>query len=167
MKLFHVLIATTLLSGAVVVQAEDYQHKASGLQMTLPKGWKVTEKGGRLTITNKDKTVNLVGGVIEKTAAKLILGDIDKFLAKIDGFRDAKVVERSAKEEVNGLEQSWFEGTVAFKDDDGEEEELQWDMTIVSGGKAILFLIGTGKLDENEDTYEKLFESIKKIEEDE
>lgn len=162
-----ILVALVLLGTTAALKAEDFKHQASGLQFSLPKGWKATEKGGRLTIQNKDKSVSLVGGTIEKTAAKLILGNIDKFLSKIDGFGEAKVVEGPTKEEVNGLEQAWYEGTTKIKGDDGETEELQWDMTVVTGGKAVLFLVGTGKLDENEDAYEKLFESIKKIEDDE
>lgn len=35
-------------------------------------------------------------------------------------------------------------------------------MTIVSGGKATLFLVGMGKLDDNEEVYEEFFESITK-----
>jgi hypothetical protein len=69
---------------------------------------------------------------------------------------------------VNGLKQSWYYGTATVKDeDDGTEEEIEWDLTIVSGGKAILFLIGLGKIDDNEKAYEKFFESIKKIKADE
>lgn len=115
MKFRHILVALVLLSGTAAAQAEDYPHKASGLQFSLPKGWSATEKGGRLTIQNKDKSVSLVGGVIEKTAAKLILGNIDKFLSKIDGFGEAKVVDGPTKEEVNGLEQAWYEGTTKIK----------------------------------------------------
>ena len=39
-------------------------------------------------------------------------------------------------------------------------------MTVVSGGKSILFLVGTGALDDNEDAYEAFFESIRKIKSD-
>lgn len=39
-------------------------------------------------------------------------------------------------------------------------------MTVVSGGKAVLFLIGMGALDKNEKVYEKFFESIKKSKDD-
>jgi len=48
------------------------------------------------------------------------------------------------------------------KSADGKTEEIEWDMTIVSGGRQILFLIGIGKLDENEEAYDEFFESIKK-----
>jgi hypothetical protein len=161
---FAPVAAFVVCVAAAAAQAADYTHKPSGLKFTLPEGWICTEQGERLTITNEDKTVALVGGVIEQEASQAIFGDIQKFLASIDGWNNVEVTGGPTKEEADGLELTWYEGTVTIKNDNGAAEELEWDMTIVKGGKQILFLVGTGKLDENEEEYEELFESIEKAE---
>lgn len=162
MKFCQALIALVLLTVAPALNAADYTHKSSGLTFSLPKGWTCTEKGGRITIANKEKTVTCVGDVIPKESAKAIFADIEKFLDTLDGLDDVEVTDGPQKEKVNGLEQAWYEGTASYKNENGKTEEVEWDMTIITGGKAILFLIGIGKLDENEKAYEKFFESIKK-----
>ena len=164
MKTCYAIAAILLLSGATNLNAETYKHEDSGLQFTLPKGWKCTKEDDRINILNKEKTVSIVGGVIEKAAAKAILGDIDEFLSSLDGFDDVEVADGPKKEKVNGLMQSWYEGTASIRMDNGESVNIEWDMTIISGGKNILFLVGTGELDKNEETYETFFESIQKIE---
>jgi hypothetical protein len=166
MKFCHAVIALALLSSTTTLQAADYTHKASGLRFTLPKGWTCTEKNGRLNIDSADKTLSVVGGVIPKESAQAIFADIKKFLDKLDGLDDVEVTGGPDKETVNGLEQAWYEGTASVKDESGKTLEIEWDMTIITGGKAILFLVGTGQLEEHEDAYEEFFESIEKAEVD-
>lgn len=91
-----------------------------------------------------------------------IFDDIETFVDKLDGLDDVEVADGPEKETVNGLEQAWYEGTATCKNDNGKAESIEWDMTIVSGGKDILFLVGMGKLDDNEEVYEEFFESITK-----
>jgi predicted Zn-dependent protease len=162
MRSFHALAVIAVLAAATAIHAEDYTHKASGLKFTLPKGWSCTEKAGRITITNKDKSLTCVGDVIPKESAKAIFADIRKFIDSLEGFDNVDISDGPTKEKVNGLEQAWYEGTMSGKNAAGKEEEIQWDMTIISGGKQILFLIGIGELDENEQAYDEFFESIKK-----
>jgi hypothetical protein len=154
------LIAITWTTASA---SDVYKHEESGLQFQLPKGWTCTEKDNKLFIANKDKSLSCVGGVIPKEAAKAIFADINKFVDSLDGFDDVEVTDGPEKETVNGLEQAWYEGTASYDDDKGTTHEIEWDMTIVSGGKGILFLVGTGALDDNEDDYEAFFESIRKI----
>lgn len=164
MKVAPVLGVAWLLIGVTALMAEEkaeYRHKPSGLKFTLPKGWKCVETAGQIIIQNGDKSVTVVGGVIEKKGAKAVFDNIEKFLAALPNLSDAKVTDGPKKEKVNGLEQSWFEGTGKLKTDDGKTKNIEWDLTVVSGGKGLLFLIGLGKLDKNEKVYEKFFESIK------
>src|SRR5437667_10311969 len=100
---YCLVLAAMLLCGSTTLVAEDYQHKESGLQFKLPKGWTCTEKAGRIDIENKDKTVCLIGGVIPKESAKAIFADIEAFLDKLDGLDDVEVTEGPTKEIVNGL----------------------------------------------------------------
>lgn len=166
MKYCQAVAVMVVLGVAVTVQAEPYKHKASGLQFNLPKGWKCAEKqDGQIIIQNADKTVHLVGGVIDKKTAKEIFDNVDKFLATLEGWKEVKVTDGPKKEKVNDLQQAWFEGTATVKDD-GKDLKIEWDLTVVSGGKNPLFLVGMGQLDKNEKVYEKFFESIKKIEDD-
>jgi hypothetical protein len=164
MKFCFGFVVAALLSAATMLNADEFQHEESGLQFDLPKGWTCTEEDGKISIISKDKTVSIVGGVIEKAAAKAIFDDIDGFLDKLEGFEDVEVTHGPKKEKVNGLEQSWYEGTANVTIGEDEMEEIQWDMTIVKGGKGILFLVGTGDLDKNQKKYEAFFESIEKIE---
>jgi hypothetical protein len=160
----HVLGVALLLVGATALVADEkaeHRHKPSGLKFTLPKGWKCAEDGGKLVIQNPDKSITVVGGVIEKKEAKAVFDNVDKFLATLKILSDIKVTDGPKKEKVNGLEQSWYEGTAKVKTDDGKTKNIEWDLTVVSGGKGLLFLIGLGKLDKNEKVYEKFFESIK------
>lgn len=160
---FCLVLTAVLLCGSATAIAEDYKHKESGLQFKLPKGWTCTEKSGRIEIENKEKTVAIIGGVIPKESAKEIFADIETFLDKLDGLDDVDVTDGPHKEKVNGLQQAWYSGTGTVKnEDDGSDEDIEWDLTIVSGGKAILFLIGLGKIDDNEKAYEKFFQSIRK-----
>jgi hypothetical protein len=115
----------------------------------------------RFQIENKEKTINVIGGVIKKDDAKAVFDNVEKFVAALK-FENAKATEGPKKEEVNGLEQKWYAGKATIKDDAGKEVKIEWDLTVVSGGKANLFLIGFGQLDKNEKVYEKFFESIKK-----
>lgn len=167
MKYCQTVAVLALLSGAATMQAADYQHKASGLQFTVPKGWTCTEKDGTLNIANADKTLHVVGGVIPKEAGQAIFADIEKFLAKLNGLQNLKVTDGPKKEKVNGLEQAWYEGTGTYQDANGKKVKIEWDMTIISGGKGVLFLIGTGDLDKYEEVYEEFFESIQKIKDSE
>ncbi len=164
MKKICIWATVAVVASATALRAEEYTHQASGLKFTLPKGWSCTEAKGRISISNKDKTLWCVGDVIPKESADAIFGDIEKFLGKLEGWGDVEVTDGPQKEKVNGLMQTWYEGTTTIAGKNDESEEMEWDMTIVSGGKAVLFLIGTGKLDENEQAYEKFFESIKKAE---
>jgi hypothetical protein len=164
MKNCRVFAILAMLTMTTMLRAEEYTHTPSGLKFTLPKGWKCIEEKGRLTITNKDKSLYCVGGVIPKEAAKAIFGDIEAFIDKLDGWDDVEVDFGPEKEKVNGLMQTWYEGSAKFASGTGNAEVMQWDMTIVTGGKAVLFLIGTGELDDNIEGYEELFESIKKDE---
>jgi len=166
MKSFAALFTVVIVFCTTVIRAEEFKHQDSGLQFKLPKGWTCTEKDHKIFITNKDKTLNCVGGVIPKESAKAIFADINKFVDSIDGFDDAEVTGGPEKETVNGLEQAWYEGTASYVGKNGEEQEFEWDMTVITGGKKILFLVGTGALDDNEDEYEAFFESIRKIESD-
>ena len=163
MKASCVVAVLAVVSIAWSVGAEEFKHKESGLQFTLPKGWTCTQKDNKILVENKDKTLACAGGVIPKDSAKAIFADIKKFADSIDGFDDVEVTDGPRQETVNGLEQAWYEGTATVTDGQGDEKEIEWDMTIIAGGNAVLILVGTGALDENEEAYEAFFNSIRKI----
>src|SRR5438552_6651140 len=106
MKVCHAVAALVLVCGAVTSNATDYKHQESGLQFSLPQRWTCTEEDDRITITNKDKTLACVGGVIPKESAKAIVKDINACLETLDGFDELEVTEGPEKEHMNGLEQA-------------------------------------------------------------
>src|SRR5688500_16885840 len=162
MKACYAMVGLLVLTAAVAVKGADYTHQESGLTFKLPKGWTCTEKDGKITIENADKSLACVGGVIPQEAGGAIFANIKKFVDELEGLDDAEVTGGPEKETVNGLVQTWYEGTATCLNDAGKETEIEWDMTIVSGGKAVVFFVGMGKLDENEEAYEEFFESSKK-----
>lgn len=166
MKHRAMLIALTLLFATAAAHADTYTHKATGLQFTLPKGWKCTEEKGRILIQNGEKTVHVVGGAIGADDAKAVFADAKKFVSDLPGFSAVKVTEGPKKEKVNDLQQAWYAGSATVKEGD-KEKQIEWDLIIVTGGKTPLFLLGVGQLDKNEKVYEKFFESIQKAKDDE
>src|SRR5262245_15891134 len=100
------------------VNAAEFVHKASGLKFTLPEGWSCKEKKDCLEIQNEDRSVAVVGGVITEDSVKASCADIKTFLDSLDGFDDIEVTGGTEKETVNGLKQTWYEGTATCKDDD-------------------------------------------------
>ena len=80
MKSFAALFTVAIVFCTTGIRAEEFKHQDSGLQFKLPKGWTCTEKEHKIFITNKDKTLNCVGGVIPKESAKAIFADINKFV---------------------------------------------------------------------------------------
>jgi hypothetical protein len=163
MKSCHALVVFFVLTAVTTLGAKEYVHQESGLTFSLPKGWTCTKEGGKITIENGDKSLACVGGVIPQETGKAIFADIKKFVDDLEGLEDAEVTGGPEKETVNGLVQTWYEGTATCLNNAGAETEIEWDMTIVSGGKAVVFFVGMGKLDENEEAYEEFFESIKKV----
>ncbi len=163
MSFLRVMTVLAILAVSTTARSAEFVHEQSGLKFKLPSGWTCTEKDNKLFIESKDRTLSCVGGVIPQASAKAIFADIQKFVDSIDGFGDVEVMEGPERETVNGLEQAWYAGTATLTSN-GEENEIEWDMTIVTGGRAVLFLAGTGDLENNEEAYEEFFESIKKIE---
>ena len=162
MKTCPALLAALVFSLPTFVAASDFTHKPSGLAFTLPEGWECTEDDDGFQIENEDETIVIAGGVIPKESAKAILGDISKFVGSLDGFHDVKVTVGPKAKKVNGLNQTWYQGTTTIKGDDDEMELMQWDLTIVKGGKETLFLIGLGKLEDDADAYSAFFATIEK-----
>ena len=164
MKTCYALAAMVMLSISTFATAEEIQHKPTGLKFSVPKGWTCTQTGDEINIVNADKTVSLAGGVVPKEATQIIFADTKKFLNSLGTLSEVEITEGPEKETANELEQSWYSGTAKIKKDDGTQEEIEWDLVVVSGGKDNLFLVGIGKLDDNEETYEEFFTSFEKAE---
>jgi predicted Zn-dependent protease len=135
-------------------QAEVFTHAGAGLQFDLPDGWKTTPKGDSLEASAPDGLPVVQFDLIAEA-------DIEHY---VDGWAegageslgDLEVTTDAKVEEVNGLHQIYSEGTATL---DGHP--VQWDLTIVKGGKKVLAVMALG---ENLDgkTIEKIYASIRK-----
>jgi hypothetical protein len=59
MKSRSTLAALAVIFAVCSVRAEEFKHRESGLQFTLPEGWTCTEKDNKIFIENQDKTSGL------------------------------------------------------------------------------------------------------------
>lgn len=131
-------------------------HAESGLQFTLPEGWKQSQDGNALAAENADGSIVMLFLVTDQKDVKEVsegIGSIvDETLDKVEVTEDPK------EEEINGLTQVWAEGTGEYK---GEAQD--WDISVVVGAKKPMVVLAMGKIGDNEDEINGVYNSIKKI----
>ncbi len=151
------------------LRAETLVHGEAGLQFDIPDGWTHEQDGDFLVGSSKDKDIVMwfmVGKEAEAGEFLKAMGtELDKILedAKPDG-KEPKV------DQANGLTFVYVEGTGKLKAEKfapaGKKasDQVQWDLTLVTGGKKLMAIVSIGKLDVNEAMLTKLWNSIKKKE---
>lgn len=100
----------------------------AGIQMTIPKGFKVTKDGEDTIVQTEDEGVDIRFSVPKD-------GDYAKILTEAaqeidDYLKDVVVVDKGSKIDVNGMEGTSMSGTAT---NDGEA--VNWDLTIINAPK--------------------------------
>ena len=147
-------LVASLLLGAPAAQADVFTHAAAGLQFELPDGWKTKQNGDTLEAEGP-------GGLPTMQFDVIADSDINDY---VDGwaegagetFQDVEITTDAEVETVNGLRQIYSEGTATV---DGTE--IQWDLTIVQGGKKTLAIMAFGENLQG-GAIKKIYSSIKK-----
>ena len=110
MKMLTALLACTLfVATAAPTIAASFTHTEAGVEIAVPDGWKSESKDGALTLSAADGTMAVVFVVYP--------GDFtDKMIAEVEKRMEAgtgKITweDKPDKEEVNGLEAEFWEGT--------------------------------------------------------
>ena len=133
----------------------------------LPEGWTNEQDGDYLVATSKDKNIVMWILVGKEADAgeflKAMATELDKILT------DAKLDNKDPKTEKNNdLAFTFVEGTAKLKADKfvpagkKADDQVQWDLTLVTGGKKLMAIVTVGKLDANEALLTKMWNSIKK-----
>ena len=150
-----------LLAGVVAVclicvgtaGAEVITHSGSGLQFELPDNWTYEQDGDLLTASSRSEDVVLFFFVSQRSDAEEF---IDALADELDAFlHDAEVTQDATQEEVNGLSQIYVEGTGTR---DGEP--VDWDLTLVIGGRRALAIVAVGDIASNQDTVHAIYGSV-------
>ena len=150
------------------LHAETLTHEEAGLEFTIPDDWGKEQEGDFLLVKTKAEDVVMCFMVGKEAEAAEFLKALGTELDKI--MSDVKLDSKEAKqEEGNGLHFTYVEGTGKIKNNEKfipkgtkAEEEVQWDMTLVTGGKKLLAIVSFGKLDDNSAALTKVWNSIKK-----
>jgi predicted Zn-dependent protease len=148
------LVAAALLGIAPAAQAEVFTHAAAGLQFDLPAGWKTNPNGDTLEASAPDGLPVVQFDVIGES-------DIEDYVTGWaegagESLTDFEITSDAVVEEVNGLSQIYSEGTANL-----EGHPVQWDLTIVKGGKKVLAVMALGE-DLDGKAIEKIYSSIRK-----
>jgi hypothetical protein len=162
------VLCLAFVFGSVALHAETLTHEEAGLEFTVPDDWGKEQEGDFLLIKTKGEDVVMCFMVGKEAEAAEFLKALGTELDKI--MSDVKLDSKEPKhEEANGLHFSYVEGTGKIKNNEKfipkgkkAEEAVQWDMTMVTGGKKLLAIVSFGKLDDNEAALKKVWDSIKK-----
>lgn len=131
------------------------KHQPSGLQFELPAGWKTRTNAGQLVAEPADGKAYLSFAVIEEANIK---GYVEKWAEGMkDRLTDLQVDVNAEVNEVNGLQQIYSVGSATL-----EGKPIQWDLTIVKGGRKVLAVMALG---ENLDgaAVQKVYASIQRL----
>ena len=143
------------LMGLTCLAQERFTHSESGLSFALPGGWTYYQEGDHFAASSADETISLLIFVAATQEAAEGLSAIGDELDKI--MTDSQLTTEVTEENVNGLTQVYAEG-------DGlvDGERIDWDFTMVVGGRKSMILIALGDLENNHGTLTGIYSSIQK-----
>jgi hypothetical protein len=146
---------STLVPGGSA-HAGDVVHKASGFTVWVPDDWKQTERDdGMLRVDGNN--VTLYFGVSDAKSVEDFIKTTSATLDKL--IKDSKITNGPKTEEVNGLVQSYFEGTGT-----NEGQQVDFDMTFIPGEEHSMVIVALGDIQSNQETVTKVYGSIAKSE---
>jgi predicted Zn-dependent protease len=155
MRMKLTMVALAFFASVPGARAEVMKHPPAGLQFELPTGWKTRVNAGQLVAEPPDGKSYLSFAVIEEASIK---GYVEKWAEGMKGrLTDLQVDVDDEVNEVNGLQQIYSVGSATL-----EGKPIQWDLTIVKGGRKVLAVMALG---ENLDgaAVQKMYASIRRL----
>ena len=155
----HKLVGTLLLSILVgvllpVAAQETFTHEPTGLSFTLPAGWAYVHEGDHFEATSPDESVILLflagrSSEVEKALDEAV-NELDRHIS------DVNITTEATQETINGLTQVYLEG-------DGmvDGEQIDWDLTLVIGGRSSLAIVALGDIDSSQGVVDRIYASVK------
>jgi predicted Zn-dependent protease len=154
MRTMILAVALAVLAAVPGVQAEPLTHPPSGLQFEIPEGWKTRVNAGSLVAEPADGTTYLSFAVIEEAQVEKYVQQWAEGMGKLT---DLQVDVDAEVSEVNDLQQVYSVGSAIL-----EGKPIQWDLTIVKGGKKVLAVMALGE-NLDADVVQKVYASIRKM----
>jgi hypothetical protein len=139
---------------STALMAMTVTHNQTGLKFDIPDNWDYGQEGDHFIAQSPDESVILLFFVGKA-------GDVDELMESVadelDGIIDSpEVNEEPGMEEINGLIQVYIEGSGEY---DGDV--VDFDMTMVFGGKKSMSIIALGDIDSNQDTIDFIYSSVR------
>lgn len=146
--------ATAPATDGQVIKIEE-----SGIQFTVPKGYKFSKDGEDTVVKSEDEGIDIRFTVPKDGDYETVVADAAK---EIDDYLDdVKVVNKGTKGSQDGMDTTSLSGTAK-----NEGEEVGWELTIVKAPKkAVLVNIYAAKssLEKDSAKVKDFFTSIKKM----
>jgi predicted Zn-dependent protease len=154
MRMTLTMAALAFLASVPVATAEVVNHPTAGLQLDLPAGWKTRTNAGQLVAEPPNGKAYLSFAVIEEAGIK---GYVENWARGMGGLTDLQVDVDDEVSEVNGLQHIYSVGSAKL-----EGKPIQWDLTIVKGGRKVLAVMALGE-DLDDAAVQKVYASIRRI----
>ena len=147
--------ALVILSAALAMAPVTVTHNETGLRFDLPDNWETDQDGNLLAAFAPDESVLLMFFVGKADNAAALLENIVDELDGIIG--DPEITSDDVvEEEINGLLQVYIEGTGVRGG-----EAVDFDLTMVIGGKRNMSIVVLGDIDGWQDTVDEIYASIR------
>lgn len=136
-----------------VVLSTTVTHNQTGLSFTIPDDWAYGQEGDHFAAQSPDESVILMFYVGKAESVADLMENIGE---ELDGIiDDAEIDGEPEVEEINGLVQVYIEGSGYYGDD-----EIDFDMTMVLGGRRSMSIIALGDIDEWQEEVDEIYNSI-------
>ena len=152
-RIWGPLLLIILSLGALA--QERFTHAGSGLSMQLPAGWIYAEVDDHFEVTPPDESLLLMFFVAETNVAAEGIEAIGNELDKL--MTESRITTDVTEEIINGLTHIYGEGDGLM---DGTR--VDWDFTMVIGGRKSMVVIGLGELERNQAVLDSIYLSIMK-----
>jgi hypothetical protein len=135
-----------------------FTHKEGGVQFEVPSGWKATPSGDNMTVSSEDGALQVVFWVPDEDSFDAAVKELDKEISKT--IKNVKTVGTPTKDTHNGMPHYGESGT-------GEVDgtTIAWSVDVLSAKKPVIILsfAAPNLYEKNSAAYEKLINSIKKV----
>jgi len=155
-SLVWVALASLALAVAPALAKQTFEFVKAGLLLDVPDSWKTEIKDDVLKITSKDEGIEIDGWSVDNKEFDKAVDDLIEELQGI--IKDAKVVGKPTKLEINGLTAVGVEGTGKV-----EGENVKWLVLFVKAKNPVMVtaFASPEALDKNEKEVQNLFLSIR------
>lgn len=151
------LLGMILLSFLIVssLLAITITHIQSGLKFDIPDDWEYSYDEDHFEAVSPDESVVLLFYVGKTDEVADLLDNISLELSGL--IENPEINDNIFEAEVNGLSQVFIEGTGEYRG-----EIVDWDLTMVYGGKNSMSIIALGNIEDWESEITDIYASVQR-----